>query len=207
MKRVSSVHAFQHALEGFAQSTAKTRSLAQVLRIFHKAIRLFSLSQKKVAIHLENTIGSLGMIQGVRLVQEFVCPDSQGLYFIQRESWQRCVGRGFLFGYSFLLNLNLAEKLELISLPNITRIAIGRCSLLRLAADSCYLLYRLTVISEGLRTGKLWQVLVSASKVCTVAGALLLRLSNTQAALFEFALRACSILTDASDLAKSEKWI
>lgn len=207
MKRVSPVQFFQHALEGFAQSTAKTKSLSQVLRIFHKTIRVFSLSQKKAAIHLENTVETLGVVQSIHLVQEFVCPDRQGLYFIQRENWQRCVGRGFLFGYNFLLNLKLAEKLQLLSLPAVTRIAIGRCSLFRLAMSSSYLLYRLTVITEGIRTGRLWQVAISASKICTVAGALFLMLSSTQAPLFEFALSVCSILTDASNLAKMEKWI
>jgi hypothetical protein len=207
MKRVSPVRLFQHALEGFVQSTAKTKSLEQILRIFHKTIRLFSLSQKKAAIHLENTIETLGVVQGIHLIQELVCPDRRGLYFLQRESWPRCVGRGFLFGYNLLLNLKLAEKLELLNLPSVTRVAIGRCSLLRLATSSSYLLYRLTVITEGIRQGRLWQVAISASKICTVACALLLRLSSAQAPLLEFALTAVSLLTDVGNLAKMEKWI
>lgn len=201
----------QQGLTHFSQSTTKTNSLEQILRIFHKTIRFFSLLLEKgkglCSVQIEHSIEILGVIQGVHLIQEFTCPDNQGLYLFQRASWQRCVGRGFLSGYSLLSNLKLAEKLELIHLPEFTRIAIGRCSFLRLATDISYLLYRVSVISEGIRTGRLVQVAISISKIFIVISTLTLGVLNAQATLVVLALTGLSVLTDISNLAKMEKWI
>ena len=113
----------------------------------------------------------------------------------------------FLFGYNFLSNLKLAEKLELIRLAEMTRVVVGRCSLFLLATDSCYLLYRLCVIIEGLRTNKTLQVAASASKIFTVTSTLILTILNTQAAFLVLGLTGISVLTDVVYLAKTEKWL
>lgn len=212
---LSSLQVCQQGLTCFAHSTSKTDSLEQILRIFYKTIKFYSLLQQKedefrlnkCSIQIEKSIEILGVIQGVHLIEEFACPDNQGLYFIQRASLEKCISRVFLFGYNFLSNLRLAEKLDLVQLPDIARVAIGHCSLLRLATDISYLFYRLLAISEGVQTGRLWQVAISVSKVFTVTSTLILRILNAEAALFVLALTSISILTDMSNLAKKEKWV
>ena len=208
---LASVRVCQQGLTHFAKSTSKTDSLERILRIIRKSIRFSSLLQGKgegsCSIQIGKTIEVLGVIQGFHLIEEFACPDNQGHYFIQTASLQKCIGKGFLFGYNFLSSLKLAEGLDLIHLHEVTRIAIGPCSLLRLATDISYLFYRFFVISEGIRTGKLWQVAISVSKIFTVTSALILKMVDTQAALIVLVLTSVSILTDASNLAKTEKWV
>lgn len=216
MASISSIRVCQQRLTHFAQSTSKTDFLEKILRIFQKTIKLCFLFQEKgeealrlnkCFIQIGKSIEVLGVFQGIHLVEEFACPDAQGLYLIQRASLQKCIGRVFLFVYNFLSNLRLAEKLDLIHLPKITRIAIGQCSLLRLATDISYLFYRLLAISEGIRTGRLWQVAISVSKVFTMTSSLILRMSNAHAAFFVLVLTSVSILTDLGSLAKKENWI
>ncbi len=211
---LSPLRVCQQGLTHFSQSASKTNSLEQILRIFHKTIKIISLLLEKAgallnkcSIQIEQSVEVLGVVQGVQLIQEFSCPDSQGLYLFQSASWQKCLGRGFLFGYNILSNLKLAEKLELIHLPEMTRIAIGSCSILRLATDVSYLFYRLSALSEGIRTGRLWQAAISVSKVFTTIFSLILRILNVRATLLVLALTCVSVLTDVSNLAKTEKWI
>jgi hypothetical protein len=212
---LSPVQICQQGLTHFAKSTSKTQTLGQVLRIFYKTIRFFSLLKEKedgfkfhkCSLQIKGSMEILGVVQGVHLIEEFLCPDSQGQYFLQRASLQKCAGRGFLFGYNFLSNLKLIEKLELASLPDIARIAIGGASLLRLATVISYLFYRLLKLSDGIRTGRLWQVAVSVAKIFTVTSTLILSVSNAEAPLFVLALTSVSILTDMGSLAKTEKWV
>ncbi len=205
MASISSMQVCQQRLTHFAQSTSKTDCVEQILRIFQKAIKLCFLFQEKgeeafrlnkCSIQIGKSIEILGVFQGIRLVEEFACPDAQRLYLIQRASLQKRIGRVFLFVYNFLSNLRLAEKLDLIYLPKITRIAIGQCSLLRLATDVSYLFYRLLAIIEGIRTRRLWQVAISISKIFTATSSLILRMLNTQATFFVLVLTGVSILTD-----------
>lgn len=212
MEPISSIRICQQKLTYFTHSTRKTDCVEQILRIFQKAIKLCFLLQEKgkealrlnqCSIQIGKSIETLGVFQGIHLVEEFVCPDAQGLYLIQRASFQRCSSRGFLFVYNLLSNLRLAEKLDLLHLPKITRIAIGQCSLLRLATDISYLSYRLLAISEGIRTGKLWQVAISVSKVFTVTSSLILRTLNAQATFFVLVLTSVSILTELNSLANA----
>ena len=216
MASISSIRGCQQRLTHFAQSASKADFLEQILRIFQKTIKFCFLLQEKgeealrlnkCFIQVGKSIEIFGVFQGIHLVEELACPEAQGLYLIQRASLQKCIGRIFLFVYNFLSNLRLAENLDLIHLPKITRIAIGQCSLLRLATDSSYLFYRLLAISEGIRTERLWQVAISASKVFTVTSSLILRMLNTQATFFVLVLTGVSILTDLGNLAKKENWI
>ncbi len=213
---LSSIQVCQQKLTYFAQSTSKTDFLEQILRIFQKAIKFCFLLQvkgeeafrlNKCSIQIRKSIEILGVFQGIHLIEEFACPNAQGLYLIQRASLQKSLSRVFLFAYNFLSNLKLAENLDLIHLPKITQIAIGQCSLLRLAIDISYLFYRLLVISEGIQAKKLSQVAISVSKVFTVASSLILRMLNAQPTFFVLALTSVSILTDLGSLAKKEKWI
>lgn len=216
MASISSIQVCQQRLTHFAQSTSKTDFLEQILRIFQKTIKLCFLLQEKgeealrlnkCSIQIGKSIEILGVFQGIHLVEEFACPDAQGLYLIQRASLQKCTGRVFLFVYNFLSNLRLAENLDLIHLPKSIRIAIGQCSLLRVATDVSCLFYRLLAIPEGIRTGRLWQVAISVSKVFTVTSSLILRMLNVQATFFVFVLTNVSILTDLRSLAKKGNWI
>lgn len=204
MKSLSSIRTCQQGLTHFSLATRKTASLEVVLRIFQKTIRFFSILRdqgeaftfQKCSTQIGDSIEVLGVFQGVHLIQEFACPDSHGLYLLQRSSRQRCASRCFLVGYNFLSNLKFAKKLELIHLPEITRVAIGSCSSLRVATDFSYLLYRLSVISEGVRTGRLWQVAISISKIFTTTSTLILRIFNARATLILLALTSLSLLTD-----------
>jgi hypothetical protein len=142
---LSAVQACQTGLAHFAKSTSKTQTLGHVLRIINKTIRFFSLLyEKEVASNcsrqIKGSIEILGVVQGVHLAHELLCPDAQGQYFIQRASLEKCVGQGLLFGYNFLSNLKLAEKLELAPLPEFTRIVICGSTLLRLQ-DTCKVVY------------------------------------------------------------------
>lgn len=215
MTSLSSIRSYQQGLTHFSLAIRKTASLEIVLRIFQKTIRIFSILRdqgevftfQKCSIQIGDSIEVLGVVQGVHLIQEFICPDSQGLYLMQRSSRQRCASRCFLVGYNFLSNLKFAKKLELLHLPEITRVAIGSCSSLRVATDFSYLLYRFSVINEAMRTGRLWQVAISISKIFTTTSTLILRIYNARASLLLLALTSLSLLTDAVYLAKMEKWI
>src|SRR5271170_5694443 len=120
LQPLSPVKVCQQGLTHFVKSTTKTQTLSQVLRIFYKTIRFFSLLYEKeegfkfhkCSLQIKESIEILGLVHGVHLAHELLCPDTQGQYFIQRASIQKCAGRGFLFGYNFLSNLKLVEKLE-----------------------------------------------------------------------------------------------
>lgn len=216
MESILSIRTCQERLTHFTHSTWKIDCVEKILRISQKTIKFYLFFQGKgeEALRLNKCFGqvgksieTLGVFQGIHLIEEFACPDDQGLYLIQRVSLQRCFSRVFLFAYTFLLNLRLAEKLDLICLPKITRIAIGQCSLIRLATDISYIFHRLLTIGEGIRTGKLWQVAISVSKVFTITSSLILRMLSTQATCFALVLTSVSILTDLGSLAKKEKWM
>ncbi len=204
----------QQRLTQFVQCTSKTHSLEIILRIFHKTIKFFSLLLQKgeaflnkCSLQILKSIEMLGVIQGIHLIQEFVCPDDTGLYLFQRASLEKCLGRGFLFGYSFLSNLNLAEKLELLQLPKAARMAVGHCSLLRVATDVSYLFYRLFSLIEGIRKKKLAQAAIAISKIFTIISTLILTILNAQVPFLVLALTGISILTDTANLARMEQWI
>jgi hypothetical protein len=209
---LSTVKACQTGLTHFVKSTSKTHSFGQMLRIAHKALRFFSLlfekeMASKCSSQIKGSIEILGVVQSVHLVEEFLCPDSQGQYFVQRASLEQCIGRGLFFGYNFLSNLKLGEKLELAPLPEFTRIVICGTTLLRLATDISYLFYRILNLREKIRRGRVWQVAISVSKIFIFTSTLLLRFFNAETLLFDLALTGISILTDAGNLAKTEKWI
>lgn len=197
----------QQGLSEFAQMTSKTDSLERCLRIFYKTIKLCQefrqfLGQSKIlqldrcSIQIIDCVETLGIVQGIHLVQEFVCPDKQGKYLIQRASLPKWMGRIFLCGYNCLLNLKLAEKLAFIHLSAMHRIAIGRCSFLLLTNNSFYLLYRLCAMSEAIRAKRFWQVAVSIAKIFITTSKLILKIFNTQAPLFSLSLTCLSLLTD-----------
>jgi hypothetical protein len=212
LQPLSSVQVWQQGLSHFAKSTSKTQTLEQVLRIINKTIRFFSLLyEKEVASNcsrqIKGSIEILGVVQGIHLAHELLCPNAQGQYFVQRASLEKCIGQGLLFGYNFLSNLKLAEKLELAPLPEFTRIVICGSTLLRLATDISYLFYCILSLREKIRRGRVWQVAISVSKIFIFTSTLILRFFNAEATLFVLALTGVSILTDMGSLAKTENWI
>lgn len=177
------IQAYQHGLNSFNKVVSRTDSLERLLRIVEKAIRIYSQIQDlygkivdagivKLSLQVKSGIEILGVVLSVNLMQELMCPDKDGLYFIRKASWQKCLGRIFLLFYSLLANIKLAAKFEWISIEKINKIAIGHLTIFKALTGVFYVLYYVSVVGEGVRVKHWFKVATSIGKIFVTISAL-----------------------------------
>ena len=187
------IHPYHQSRVSLGQIVSQIDTLDRFLRIIDQAAQLHieaqsalnavaSLCFVKLHKQFREVIEILGVSQGIMLAEELIYPNEKGVYFFQRASWQRSLGRIFLVCYSCLRILKWIAKLEFIQLGRITRIVAGNLTYLRLITDCSYIFYRIFGIAEGIRTKTAWRVGVSAGKIIAVAASLAISAWKVQVA-------------------------
>lgn len=210
------VQAFQYGLNGFAQVVSKTNSLEKLLSIAYKAIRLYSQIKNtaegtfgltKLSMQVKSSVEILRVVLLVNLMQELMSPNKEGVYFFRRASWQKCVGRIFLLFYSFLSNIKLAAKLELIQIEKINRIAIGRLTIFNFLTEGQYIFYCACTAAEGMRTKSWSRVAASIGKISVAALALVLEGLNAKMSFYAPIVTALSLTIDVFCVTRTRRII
>ena len=166
------------------------------IEIMHALKREAFEGFSKLHIQLGDSIGILGVAQGLALAQELTCPNKKGFYFFQHMSWQKSLGRVFLACYSFFRSLKWVQKLGFIEPGRIGRTLSGNLTILWLATECSYIFYRVSDVAESIRTKNTWKALIAAGKIFVSAASLAVSAWKTHNVFFSIALTAFNLVLD-----------